>query len=606
MAVLPGAARFRKGVDRAQTRAHVDNFALPSHVKLGLYWLFGPPVFGHLALGLRVKFWELDSYCSGRRSWIEGLCSERLRARLTCPLSCVPITHTLARVCRAAHLLLAGHGAHFCVSYPLRIGDASADGVAGRYVWQLQAFPATRGCYPARWAPALALALAAREGGGAPTEAQASELLDSQSPTTLASVGAGGGVTALPVASSRATGAVAGWADLADLAWWRSQSMHSYADGDASHAPAVEWRPECTLHFVAPVNEVRGTLAADSSLVETAAGGLLVRHVTAPGDEGSTTLATAGVPDHIYTRSPGASAGADAGRVRVPLGPAARRAVAMRAAAAAGAVAAEQAAKQSALVADSAGGSQLSATVLTRVEVPREGAFSAYADGRVRVQFRDRTLLELDAARETADVILPDGSRQVVRCAAPVGCGRYVADALQFAAWAFKSPDERAEVMRAQRRVDGQLAANARHEAVCTLAVSGRYEGPAGIVADEAPRAAPPAVVPVDRLDSTEADDARRGREAARVAGAGTTEGGGATGSSVECAAEESLAPLARRDGGGAGCAAPPVPRVPAAEWDALLPGGSSTAAGRQLLVEEMLKRNDEHMRRLAEVLETN
>jgi hypothetical protein len=73
-----------------------------------------------------------------------------------------------------------------------------------------------------------------------------------------------------------------------------------------------------------------------------------------------------------------------------------------------------------------AGATQLSLQMVEEQEVPGLGCFSAYADGRVRVVFEDRTLLGLDGCRSTVSVTLPDGSVHRVATRAPLGLQRYV------------------------------------------------------------------------------------------------------------------------------------------------------------------------------------
>lgn len=57
---------------------------------------------------------------------------------------------------------------------------------------------------------------------------------------------------------------------------------------------------------------------------------------------------------------------------------------------------------------------QLSLDVTEEQEVSGVGHFTAYADGRVRVLFGDRTILQLDGGRVLARLIMPDGSRREV------------------------------------------------------------------------------------------------------------------------------------------------------------------------------------------------
>lgn len=77
---------------------------------------------------------------------------------------------------------------------------------------------------------------------------------------------------------------------------------------------------------------------------------------------------------------------------------------------------------------------QLSMDVVEDQEVPGVGHFTAYADGRVRVVFEDRTILSLTTAAaagggsgvQQVQLILPDGSKQQVAASRPVGVEQYV------------------------------------------------------------------------------------------------------------------------------------------------------------------------------------
>lgn len=68
----------------------------------------------------------------------------------------------------------------------------------------------------------------------------------------------------------------------------------------------------------------------------------------------------------------------------------------------------------------------LSLEVIEEQDVPDMGRFTAYADGRVRVLFADRTILSLDAGWVQARLIMPDGSRQEVSVSRPLGVEEYV------------------------------------------------------------------------------------------------------------------------------------------------------------------------------------
>ena len=85
--------------------------------------------------------------------------------------------------------------------------------------------------------------------------------------------------------------------------------------------------------------------------------------------------------------------------------------------------------------------------------------FTAYADGRVRVKFADRTLLELRRDRRAARLLLPDGERVEVRAAAPMRWGAYVTAAIEFGRWAFLTPEARERAAEADRARETRVRA---------------------------------------------------------------------------------------------------------------------------------------------------
>ena len=95
-----------------------------------------------------------------------------------------------------------------------------------------------------------------------------------------------------------------------------------------------------------------------------------------------------------------------------------------------------------------------SAAVIERSFMRGVGEFTAFKDGRIKVRFVDRCLLEMDAARAHANMLLPNGFSLAL--ALPLASaeeetryGRsYVAPALEFAAWAFQTPAQRLEQSR--------------------------------------------------------------------------------------------------------------------------------------------------------------
>ena len=99
----------------------------------------------------------------------------------------------------------------------------------------------------------------------------------------------------------------------------------------------------------------------------------------------------------------------------------------------------------------------LSNEVVEQQDLPEQGCFTAYADGRVSVVFADRTLLRTDRQRLRCSVLLPDASRVEVSTGSPAGMEWHVRQALEFAGWAFSSPAERAAALRRQAQVQAQL-----------------------------------------------------------------------------------------------------------------------------------------------------
>ena len=103
-------------------------------------------------------------------------------------------------------------------------------------------------------------------------------------------------------------------------------------------------------------------------------------------------------------------------------------------------------------------------------EVPECGTFTAYSDGSVHVVFHDRALLYLKPSREHCEVITPDGHRITVATATPLGVQQYVAQAMEFADWAFCSPSERAAVLQQAAKIQTELGKCRRAAALCEWA----------------------------------------------------------------------------------------------------------------------------------------
>ncbi len=98
-----------------------------------------------------------------------------------------------------------------------------------------------------------------------------------------------------------------------------------------------------------------------------------------------------------------------------------------------------------------------SEALLEEAFVPGEGEFYAYADGRVRAIFEDRTILHLNAVGSHCKVVLPDGHVVMVSVSQPVGVEAYVRAVLSFAAWAFKTREQRTEELNLQSRAQVRI-----------------------------------------------------------------------------------------------------------------------------------------------------
>lgn len=70
-----------------------------------------------------------------------------------------------------------------------------------------------------------------------------------------------------------------------------------------------------------------------------------------------------------------------------------------------------------------------------------------------QAKFVDRTILHMDAQHASCSLLLPDGRKAQVAVSAPVGVEGYVRAAVEFAAWGFRTPAERGQLLRMQALV---------------------------------------------------------------------------------------------------------------------------------------------------------
>jgi hypothetical protein len=80
----------------------------------------------------------------------------------------------------------------------------------------------------------------------------------------------------------------------------------------------------------------------------------------------------------------------------------------------------------------------------------------------------------MEPSHTYCSLLLPDASSLTVATGSPIGVEAYVGAAVQFVAWAFKTPGERAEVLRTLARVQAEADAAARMATICEWAASGQ------------------------------------------------------------------------------------------------------------------------------------
>ena len=87
-------------------------------------------------------------------------------------------------------------------------------------------------------------------------------------------------------------------------------------------------------------------------------------------------------------------------------------------------------------------------------QITSAGVFTAYTDGRIRVNFADRTLLQLDSSGEMCDLISAAGERHTLSCACPVEFKSHILAARNFRLWAFGSDSERAAIEKTREEIE--------------------------------------------------------------------------------------------------------------------------------------------------------
>eukprot|EP00644_Phytophthora_capsici_P006351 jgi/Phyca11/130493/e_gw1.94.23.1 len=87
------------------------------------------------------------------------------------------------------------------------------------------------------------------------------------------------------------------------------------------------------------------------------------------------------------------------------------------------------------------------------------GRFRAFRDGRIRVAFADRTILQVERDGECCSFFFPDGSLgQTTLASAPLRNRTYIYQALEFGDWAFASQEERMQRHEKRQEAEGLVA----------------------------------------------------------------------------------------------------------------------------------------------------
>ena len=354
---------------------------------------------------------------------------------------------TVASACGRGQLTISPTGHRFSVVYPLLLGAGYADPARPRecaYVWQRQTFSTAEGGHPARWDAALSVALlsvrATDQDAGGNAEAKAAEI----------AMGSLHVYTDLPCGDADAT--IDGHADAESLArvrnalmsrpedktnaenWWRDCSLTLLPPKALVH---LEWGPECLLQYLPAKREVEVVLGADGTVMQSQHNGRTFLHHRG---------AAAGPDVYVAGQEPPAMGSVDIAAVLRSAESLLNHCMRVE-----DAEKSSQHAPPPMLYPSSClepGGVAASDTpsgdVLEEQLDETGNRYRLFADGHVRAMFVDRTLVELDAALERAIVTHADGRRYVCRCSHPVGAEAYVRCALEFAAWARRSPTERA------------------------------------------------------------------------------------------------------------------------------------------------------------------
>ncbi|XRB03751.1 DUF4520 domain-containing protein [Pycnococcus provasolii] len=492
-------------------------------------------------------------------------------------------TTTVASACGRGQINVSASGHRFSVVYPLLISVEDNERATGRYayVWQRQTFSTTEGGYPPRWDAAVRMAKLCARAAAAASTTETAVPPDIEQEAANVAAGTVHVYTDLPVDASiedrtldtqadaeslagvreiRAIGTTSVAVD-GDEAWWCDD--HSLTLLPPKAAVQLEWRPACLLQYLPTEKEVEVVLGSDGTVMKSRHRGRLFDHHRAGGTdvyvEGQEPPPTGTFDMAAVLR---AAESLLSHNLRVEEDDAAT------------------AAKRSTPVlypsSISAPGG-IAATAVPSGEVVEEqvdeagSRYRLFADGHVRTLYADRTLVELDAGLEKATVTHSDGRRYECRCSHPVGAEAYVRCALEFAAWARRSPTERAQQAGREMEV---LRENSKVRRMVRLA---EYSANPGTACRDLP-------LPTcgDRLHPLSSEESPRAKPP-RPHGSGDGE------TVVQDEGSENKNPSEGVNGTNvkAATAAPPAPLTPPKDWDL----STCTPSDRDAIIGEQLRR---------------
>ena len=335
---------------------------------------------------------------------------------------------SITSTCGCAKMRLAPHGCFCDVLYPALTGEI---GASYEYLWQQQRFVSTN--VPNRWQYPMAILSSARafttgESGDAWTAVEDEEL----SCTTLPVPTLGG--ESLDEASNTPWSAQRDDSD----SWWANPGLATFHE---DFRPAIEWIPHAILWANNSNIELAGVISRCIAVAHESESAIVTQHDTSD----FITVIPVGLTHRTIHLDDIASDPMASTILRIM--------ECLRRFERAVSNGRSKMSKTQDVGAahDADVFSATSFEILDRTSVDGKGELCAYADGRVRGVFEDRTILLFDRNRENARLVFNDGTRVTVRVRSPATGQWYVQTALAFAHSVWRAVenignDKRAEI----------------------------------------------------------------------------------------------------------------------------------------------------------------